>query len=754
MPSDTSGYPADFQKLIDSYNIASDTLMEQLEAGKLTPKQWEKTMQATLGKYGQAAMLLGSGEGALSESQSGNVRTWLGDQMSYLKNFAKVVTGDFNPAWKPRARMYGASTYTEYWEGKTEGLALPAQPAQGTACLCVTTGESRIVTAKGLVEIKNIKVGDFVLTHLGRWRKVTATYLRSSTPTHQQAWVTSPWGTRVGCTSDHRFLTQDGWKQAMYIDNSHDKIYNINHENILQIVRNTFGESIQNGLMPELSPDLSLREVEGLQSGGMHFMRNEPQGENPMAGTAREYSGRDSSYVTSQVEDLRKSDIRSLQFSETGWKIFHILSRLEREDTLHIPLSMGMDTSLRSDTERSCCSSFERGSNRRQAREFGNNDSRETCKHSHDNGAQAETCGECGSDIYGENTRGGNVRLDLPELREGISQLQTTRDQRPQVLLAGMLHPGTVLFDLEIEDDHSFIVEGLISHNSNCRCSWEIKWIDKKKGDADAYWRLSAVEHCQTCLARAEMWNPIRIRGGDLQGDVSALAKPKPPKPSKSAAVSNAFDYDQSILGGKIKSALDAINGVHKDGALPKIKMDLDNSPNSSSQGSYGQYDHDGSPGDILINKRTKQAEFTAAHEIGHFIDHAGLGNGGFKFASEIPGGEMSGWSATVQNSAAYKTLVSKKLNPGNYKVSVTTSSGKASFGPNVQQLEYLLDVKELWARSYAQYIAIKSGNKAMLSQLKTQQNDILYGERQWSKADFKPIMDEIDKLFKAKGWL
>ena len=135
MPSDTSGYPADFQRLIDSYNIASDTLMEQLETGKLTPKQWEKTMQATLGKYGQAAMLLGSGENALSESQSGPVRSWLGDQMSYLKNFAKVVTGDFNPAWKPRARMYGASTYTEYWEGKTEGLALPAQPAQNTTCL-------------------------------------------------------------------------------------------------------------------------------------------------------------------------------------------------------------------------------------------------------------------------------------------------------------------------------------------------------------------------------------------------------------------------------------------------------------------------------------------------------------------------------------------------------------------------------------------------------------------------------------------
>ena len=131
----TSSYPADFQRLIDRYNITSDVLMDQLGAGKLTPKQWEKTMQATLGKYGQAAILLGSGDKIISESQAGNVKTWLGDQMSYLANFAKVVNGDFNPAWKPRARMYGASTYIEYWEGKTEGLALPAQPAQGTQCL-------------------------------------------------------------------------------------------------------------------------------------------------------------------------------------------------------------------------------------------------------------------------------------------------------------------------------------------------------------------------------------------------------------------------------------------------------------------------------------------------------------------------------------------------------------------------------------------------------------------------------------------
>lgn len=50
-----------------------------------------------------------------------------------------------------------------------------------------------------------------------------------------------------------------------------------------------------------------------------------------------------------------------------------------------------------------------------------------------------------------------------------------------------------------------------------CRCKWDIKWIDRTKGDADAYWKLGKAEHCPTCLERADQWNPLRIRGGMLQ---------------------------------------------------------------------------------------------------------------------------------------------------------------------------------------------------------------------------------------------
>lgn len=52
---------------------------------------------------------------------------------------------------------------------------------------------------------------------------------------------------------------------------------------------------------------------------------------------------------------------------------------------------------------------------------------------------------------------------------------------------------------------------------SHCHCEWEINVVDQEAGDADAYWRLSPVEHCQTCVERGAQWSPLRIRGGVLQ---------------------------------------------------------------------------------------------------------------------------------------------------------------------------------------------------------------------------------------------
>jgi hypothetical protein len=53
---------------------------------------------------------------------------------------------------------------------------------------------------------------------------------------------------------------------------------------------------------------------------------------------------------------------------------------------------------------------------------------------------------------------------------------------------------------------------------TNCDCSWRVVWKDRAKGDADAFWRLGAVEdHCDECKARARRWAPLRFRGWEAQ---------------------------------------------------------------------------------------------------------------------------------------------------------------------------------------------------------------------------------------------
>lgn len=52
----------------------------------------------------------------------------------------------------------------------------------------------------------------------------------------------------------------------------------------------------------------------------------------------------------------------------------------------------------------------------------------------------------------------------------------------------------------------------------NCRCSWEITVVDEEEGDYDCKWIYGDTDdHCQTCRAREQEWNPLRIRGGRVE---------------------------------------------------------------------------------------------------------------------------------------------------------------------------------------------------------------------------------------------
>jgi len=79
-----------------------------------------------------------------------------------------------------------------------------------------------------------------------------------------------------------------------------------------------------------------------------------------------------------------------------------------------------------------------------------------------------------------------------------------------------MLPPGTALWDIEVADDHSFIIEGLPAHNTNCQCHLE---IDETDEEWQVTWVLGAAEHCPDCVRLASNWTPLKV---------SKTPKPKP----------------------------------------------------------------------------------------------------------------------------------------------------------------------------------------------------------------------------------
>ncbi len=142
-------------------------------------------------------------------------------------------------------------------------------------------------------------------------------------------------------------------------------------------------------------------------------------------------------------------------------------------------------------------------------------------------------------------------------------------------------------------------------------------------------------------------------------------------------------------------------------------------------------------PKEININPSGHHKNLTLAHELGHYIDYFGLGeNPGYSATSKTL---MSAWKKAVYNSKAYINLKQE------------LAQRQAAYLPTSHH-RYLLKHDELWARSYAQYIAEKSGNSILKKDLEfIRSRHIL---NQWNEDDFVEIKAAIDKVFKTLGWL
>lgn len=184
-----------------------------------------------------------------------------------------------------------------------------------------------------------------------------------------------------------------------------------------------------------------------------------------------------------------------------------------------------------------------------------------------------------------------------------------------------------------------------------------------------------------------------------------------------------------------VAEVMDAIGQVHGDGVLPLTPVDhkagasLGLFTSSSLRGDRISYRR----GDVG-KKRNIHPHMTLAHEVGHWLDRRAFPGPGFSSAAADP--LLNDWWNAVDAS----THVAELRNA-------------AHGSPGWRK--YASKRLELWARAYAQYIAIESGNPTMLQQLRIAQSLRYNGEfaSQWADDDFEPIRESITRLFEGLGW-
>jgi len=75
----------------------------------------------------------------------------------------------------------------------------------------------------------------------------------------------------------------------------------------------------------------------------------------------------------------------------------------------------------------------------------------------------------------------------------------------------------------------------------------------------------------------------------------------------------------------------------------------------------------------------------------------------------------------------------------------------------DVPYVEYLMKYNELWARSYVQFIVLRSGSQLLRTDLDARRvgpQEMVYIPRFWEDEDFEPIARTIESLFRRLKWI
>jgi hypothetical protein len=303
-------------------------------------------------------------------------------------------------------------------------------------------------------------------------------------------------------------------------------------------------------------------------------------------------------------------------------------------------------------------------------------------------------------------------------------------------------HPNTLSFEEAVWRDE-------ITDDDKAGKEDRVQWLQKqsrsrREAVLGGKWKADAFDAGH--VGERSITTPKRVLQKRIAKQIQAPAPTAPPlqsppvQPARTdgAPVSHALT---PTTGPKARTTqvynetLAAIDSVHGDGQLPAIPL-----KQTRKQRTLGAYwrTHTGQPVKIDLSSQGGHPHLTLAHEIGHFLDHAGIGSAS-GFATDADD-RLNGWRAAVRQSKAVQQIQAHR---GLY--------------PDARRYQrYLASAKEVWARSYAQYIATRSDSALLKRELREEQQRATDSPlpRQWADDDFVDIAQAFDDLFLELGWM
>jgi hypothetical protein len=357
-------------------------------------------------------------------------------------------------------------------------------PKPGDRGICLTDSSCLVTSICGKIQLKDVVPGDLVLTHKGRWCTVTDKHVNPATPEHRYAVVVGSGFRLFGVTQDHRVWTDDGWLSAE--DAARQKKDLLNFEvGVLPVPEE--GREVYSDVLGRnedaSDPSVPVGVGEGLRprTGGLCCspQKREPAG-RPVGelGDPFVHEAPSTPCGISALEGARQEaveNVPNLQDEVPGHasEIGSAPEKLFR----HVPHKMDAE---KEEAETLCC-----------VRE---GHSRESI-----GGQNKEVLL---SEVLSNIAPGGDhpdpaVRLLWRELQEEKRADQVIHEGQV-LLLKGVLPEESPLFDLTVEGDSSFVVEGHAIHN--CKgCEYIVERQPYPKGRLPAVPRSGATPCLMNC---------------------------------------------------------------------------------------------------------------------------------------------------------------------------------------------------------------------------------------------------------------